>query len=109
MEIRAPSPFTGERAVVAPRPGDERRSREGQWQPAPGRRREVADEERQASSQDVLRGRWVIDARDEQHHSEPDVRERSREMRRRLEETYRPPAEPRSARPGLRDPLDLVV
>ncbi len=109
MEVRIPGSFTGGRVVVAASPGDERRSREGEWQPAPSRRREAIEEEAQASSRDALRGRWVVDARDERRFNEPDDRERSREMRRRLEETYRPSAGPAPATAAGRDPLDLVV
>ncbi len=41
------------------------------------------------SAQDSLRGRWVTDARREEAHHALDEKERSRQMRRRLQETYR--------------------
>ncbi len=109
MEIRNDTALSSSRQVSATRRGDERRSREGEWQPAPARRETPAEEPARSDGFEALRGRWVVDARREPVRAAADEGERSREMRRRLEETYRPPAATAATRPAAADPLDLVV
>ncbi len=113
MEIRNETAVSTGRQVSPARPGDERRSREGEWQPAPASRETTADAEPEAavSPQAALRGRWVTDARQDESRRSLDEIERSHRMRRRVEETYHsvPVITPSAARGWSGEAIDLVV
>ena len=112
MEIRTQVSMADKRPVVAASASGDRHSREGQWQ-TPRPERESLPSPRaddQDTLQSALRGRWVTDARHESERATVDEHVRTRQLRQRLEETYRAGAETAAGGWESRiDPLDLVV